>query len=416
MKREMITIEGLAAAIAESNVLEFTGAAANANTEGAAKPERKQIVATPYVWRDPATIPPRDFLYGRHLIRGFLSATVAPGGGGKSSLAVAQALSCVSGKALLGGGPQKMLRVWLWNLEEPYEEMMRKIQACAKRYGLTPDDLGDRLFVNVASKEQRLIIALSTRDGSAAVVQPVVDDLVEQIVSREIDIVVVDPFVSCHRVSENSNDHMDLVAKEWGRVADEGNCAVELIHHVRKGNGAEVDTESSRGAKAVTDACRSVRIINRMSKEEGEKAGVENHRQYFRTYVDKGNLAPPAETSDWYKLESVDLGNGAVGAAGDNLGIVTPWEWPDPLAGMTGADFEKAAAAIRAGKWRESPQATEWVGYPIARALKLNLSKKADKAKIKELIKIWIGTGALAVVDGEDSQRKRRKFVEVSDD
>jgi hypothetical protein len=27
------------------------------------------ISATPFVWKDPATIPPRAWLYGRHLIR-----------------------------------------------------------------------------------------------------------------------------------------------------------------------------------------------------------------------------------------------------------------------------------------------------------------------------------------------------------
>ena len=53
-----------------------------------------------------------------------------------------------------------------------------------------------------------------------------------------------------------------------------------------------------------------VRVVNRMSKEEGEKAGVENHRLYFRTYNDKANLAPPADKSDWFELKSVDLGNG----------------------------------------------------------------------------------------------------------
>ena len=69
-------------------------------------------------------------------------------------------------------------------------------------------------------------------------------------------------------------------------------------------------TESSRGAKAKTDAARVVRVVNRMSKDEGEKAGVENHRLYFRTYNDKANLAPPADKSDWFELKSVDLGNG----------------------------------------------------------------------------------------------------------
>jgi hypothetical protein len=46
-------------------------------------PPRSPITATPFVWIDPASIPKREFLYGRHYIRGFMSTTIAPGGGWK---------------------------------------------------------------------------------------------------------------------------------------------------------------------------------------------------------------------------------------------------------------------------------------------------------------------------------------------
>jgi hypothetical protein len=59
---------------------------------GAMPPKsRPKVAATPHVWRDPATIPPRAWLYGRHYIRKFVSCTVAPGSLGKSSLAVVEA-------------------------------------------------------------------------------------------------------------------------------------------------------------------------------------------------------------------------------------------------------------------------------------------------------------------------------------
>ena len=32
----------------------------------------KPVEATRFVWRDPSTIPPRRFLYGRHFARGFV--------------------------------------------------------------------------------------------------------------------------------------------------------------------------------------------------------------------------------------------------------------------------------------------------------------------------------------------------------
>ena len=87
-----------------------------------------------------------------------------------------------------------------------------------------------------------------------------------------------------------------------------------------------------------------------MSKDEGDKAGVENHRLYFRTYNDKANLAPPADKSDWFELKSVELGNGPgmeIGGVpfngpGDSVGVVKVWQWPDALEGVTGADYDQA--------------------------------------------------------------------------
>ena len=45
--------------------------------------------------------------------------------------------------------------------------------------------------------------------------------------------------------------------KEWGRIAGKANCSIHLYHHTRKsGPDAEIDTESARGAKSLTDGAR----------------------------------------------------------------------------------------------------------------------------------------------------------------
>ena len=48
--------------------------------------------------------------------------------------------------------------------------------------------------------------------------------------------------------------------------------------------------------------------------------------------------------------------------------------------------------------------------------MRLDLDKKADKAKAKGLIEIWLKSGALIIVEGEDDKRNLRKFVEVKPD
>jgi len=380
-----------------------------------AQNEAPQIRATPYVWKNPETIPIRQWIYGTLLIRKFVTATVAPGGVGKSSLIAAETLAQVAAKPLLGITPAEPLRVWLWNLEDPQEETERKLQAAALHYGLEPEDIGDRLFVD-SGRDQRLVIAVRAKDG-AMIVRPVVDALVEEIQRRKIDAVVIDPFVSCHEASENDNPAQDMIVKEWGRVADRCNCSIHLVDHTRKmGAEIEVTTESARGGKAKTDACRVVRAVTRMTKEEGEKAGVSNHRLYFRTLNDKANLQPPADKSDWFQLNSVSLGNGPLGSPGDSVGVVLTWAWPDPMANVTGADFDRVAAVIRRGKWRDHPQAAAWVGRAIAEALELNVENKADKAKINGMLKVWKASGSLVVVKGFDEHREERNFVQVRED
>jgi hypothetical protein len=376
--------------------------------------QSQPIIATPYTWTEPQKIPPREFLYGRRLIRKYATATIAPGGVGKTALEIAEVLSMVSGRPLLGVRTSQ-LRVWLWSLEDPREEMARRVQATAKHYRLTQDDIGDRLFLD-SGREQPLVIAEMQRSG-VVVYRPVIDAIIAQLKERNIDVLIIDPFVSCHRVTENDNNAIDAVTKEWARVADAANCAVELVHHVRKGE-QEITVESARGGGSFGDACRMVRVINRMTEQQAKDAGADNHRLHFRTYLDKNNLAPPADKSDWYKLVSVDLGNGPLGpnvGGGDSIGVVTIWEWPDATKDLTGRDFELVAAAIRAGKWRSDAQAKEWVGRAVAKALGYDLDDRADKAKVKQIIKYWISTGALVEVDGETDKREIKKFIRVAE-
>lgn len=386
-------------------------------------PRPGTISATPFVLRDPAAIPQRDWVYGRHLVRKFVSTTVAPGGVGKSSLVITEALAMTSGQRLLGQWATPSLRVWLWNGEDPVDEMERRIAATAIHYGLTVNDIAGRLFVD-SGREMEIVIATQTKEGTT-VAAPVVEAMIETIRSNKIDVVVIDPFVSSHRVSENDNGAIDRVAKTWGRIADITNCAVELVHHVRKTNGAEISVEDGRGAVALLAAARSARVLNVMSEEEATKANVENRRLYFRVSDGKASMSPPAEKSDWHKMESVSLGNGHLGGDGDSIGVVTTWEWPDAFDGIETADLLKAQRAIEGAQWRENDQAGDWVGKPIAHALDLDIgtgrtsdltkAQKAAKGKVKTLIRVWIGTGALVLVEGQDAKRNARKFVEVGE-
>jgi hypothetical protein len=69
--------------------------------------------------------------------------------------------------------------------------------------------------------------------------------------------------------------------------------------------------------------------------------------------------------------------------------------------------------AIGAGEWRENAQAKAWVGYPVAEALIMDADEPRDRKRIIGMLKEWIKNGVLEVVESEDEQRRKRKFVVV---
>lgn len=363
------------------------------------------IVATPFTWRPEAEIPPRMWLYGKHLLRRFVSVDVAAGGTGKSSVKIGEALAMASGRNLYGvevhDGP---LNVWLYNLEDPAEESERRIHATAKWFHVEPAHVDGRLYVD-SGRDQRCVIATETEYG-ARIAQPVYEQIKAQLLERGIDVLTIDPFVSSHEVSENDNRAIDAVVKAWGRLADECNCSINLVHHVRKGNGQEANADSARGAKALVDAARSVQVFNRMSPDEASLAGIAEDQRgfYFRVQNDKANLAPPDKAA-WYRMNNVSLDNG------DQVGVACPWKWPELFEGISTRHLIAVQKAVELGEWRADPRSPQWVGIAVAQALDLNV--ETARRRIAKLLKEWVDNGALDVVEKEDEQRRPRKFVVV---
>jgi len=369
---------------------------------------RAVIAATPYQWADPATLPRREWLHGRHLIRKFLSATVAGGGIGKSSLVIVETLEMVTGLALVSDHKADPLRVWYWNGEDPLDEIQRRIQAACLHYKIAECELERRLFVDTGRRTP-IIVATDDR-GTLKIAEPVMAEVKRTIEENQIDVFRVDPFVRCHRVPENDNGKINAVAEAWAEIADATGSAIELVHHIRKANGAEASADDARGAVALTDAARSVRVLNRMSEKEADDAGVENRKLFFRIDDGKANLAPPCEASTWCRLESVELGNGR-GGPGDKVGVAIRWRWPDPLEGVTLDDLKEVQQRLSVGNHRADTRATDWAGNMVAEVLGWDASSAPVKKSLRSILAKWRTSGAIIEAMQTDDNRKRRKYL-----
>lgn len=380
--------------------------------------ERRQVReppgvrATPFVWRDPATIPTRQWLFGRHAIRRYISATVATGGVGKTSLLLGEALAYASGRDLFADSLTGRGGVWYIGLEDPLEEYERRIAAAALHHGITLADIDGRLFLDTG-REQDFVVARE-RNGAISIAEPIVAAIIAQCRENAIGLIIVDPFVASHAVPESDNTAIAAVARTWARIAEEANCAVELVHHVRKGGGQGEDpsADDARGASALVNAARSVRLLTAMTKEQAERAGVDERRRFFRIMNGKANLALPPEAGLWRQLVSVPLGNGN-GGPDDIVGVAARWTWPSAFDGVTAADLYAVQRRIADGQWRKDVQAKDWAGNAVAEVLDLDGSDKAVRARINRLLSVWIENGALIVTDGKDQKGNPRKFVSV---
>ena len=116
---------------------------------------------------DESAIPRRRWLLGQHLARGFVSATISPGGVGKSTLVFSDHVALAVGEKLLHDTPTERVRSWALNLEDSSDELLRRLYATAKAFAIDFDVVRDMVFVN-SGHDQRVIIA--DRDSAGTVI------------------------------------------------------------------------------------------------------------------------------------------------------------------------------------------------------------------------------------------------------
>jgi hypothetical protein len=377
------------------------------------------IFATPFNWIDPKTLPRREFAFGTHYIRKYVSVTVAPGGLGKTANSIVEALSMASGKDLNGTKPPQRLRVWIFNAEDPRDELERRLMAAAIHYKLKPEDFEGRLFLD-SGREQELVIAREDKKAGVKIVEPVVEAVASLIHRLGIDAMIVDPFVSTHQVNENDNGAIDKVAKLWAQVANDTNCAIDIVHHLRKVADREATVEDARGAVSLIGAARSVRVLNRMTPEQAKQASVPESERLgmFSITYGKSNLTPLSSGLHWRRLESVPLGNGrGLSKPQDFAPVVTEWKWPsaeDIAAEVPTDNLDLIKARVRGSDYTLNYQSETWVGRLVADVLAVDLpsgkAKSPEHKRIEKMVDVWIEQGHFHIekVKGIDIKHPER--------
>ena len=376
--------------------------------------------ATPVRLETLQSLPPRRWQYGTKLIRGFISVMAAPPGTGKSAWTTTVALDLASGQKTLHDRPIGRQKVWLINLEDPLEETLRKVWACIKHPAkMYNENTMDNLFVD-SGRDQSFVVVEETSPNFFTIT-PSFDALRDEIVARQIDVLILDPAVKLHTVNENAAKSVDFVMGLFAKLADECDISILLVHHTRKGFVAG-DADSIRGSSAMSGAARVAVTLSTMTVEEAEKFDVplQERRQLIRLDNAKANLDKPSDKAEWIKLDSVELGNGnSQYPNGDSVQAAIPWQPPDAWDGITTDKANEILRAIDKGTIDESGETERysahfqskerWAGNVIIRLTKTDGIEKST-SQAKEILKKWIKEELLAEEEYRSpKQRKSRK-------
>jgi len=263
-------------------------------------------------------IPRRQWLLGRRYLKGFITLTIAPGGQGKSTLTMAEAAAIASGKSITGDTVYHQGKVWIYNTEDPQEELDRRIAALALEYSLTPEDLSN--ILTTSGIDRPLILAKDSKNGPQ-INKVALTEVVNTIKAENVLLFIVDPFVRCHRCNENDNSAIDKVALTLSRIASQTGCAIGAVHHSKKGSAnSPGNMDTARGASSLVSAARIAHTLVGMQKAEADALKItENRSKWFVRLDDaKANLSPPGDGTRWFERISVALSNG------DAVGVMRP--------------------------------------------------------------------------------------------
>jgi hypothetical protein len=379
-------------------------------------PEAAPDWPTVYDMFDGASIEPRRWIYGNHYLRSFVSVLASAGGIGKTSLQIVEALAIVTGRPLLGEEVKERTNVWIVNLEDPLEEIQRRVIAAMQHYKITPEEVRGRLFVN-AGRDFSLKFGIQTREGVLPNTK-LVEYLCKQIPQKQIGCVFIDPFVGAHNINENDNMAVNAIVAEIRRVADETKSAIGLVHHIRKGNGEDASIDSVRGAGSLIGAARAARVVNKVSEDDAMKLGVDMDKAkgIFRVDDGKANLSPPADKSTYRQMIGVKIDNG------EWIGVCVPFDLPDEWKGMTDAVVNEMLRMIELGPRTEDgsqeyysirPQDKDrFVGRVVTTFAFDDPKHMKNDGQAKRIIKTWHDKGLIEEFEyRSESQRKDRKGV-----
>jgi AAA domain len=247
--------------------------------------------------------PPRRWLLDDCLPLGKVGLLVAPGGTGKSQLALQLALAVATGGMLADwwqvGEKGRVLALFA---EEDEEELHRRVWAVLRGRALTPEqeaDLRRNLFIRSMIASDNL---MTKADKDGAVTRT---DFVERLCATvqelpDLRLIIVDPASRFRGGNENFAEDATRFVEALELIAKTTGATVLVLHHANKAStkDGEQNQSAARGSSALTDGVRWQMNLAPLTDTQAEALGIakDAKHKYIAAKVTKSNYAPMGDT------------------------------------------------------------------------------------------------------------------------
>lgn len=300
--------------------------------------------------------PPRPWAYGNFLMYQAVTGIAAPPGVGKTTfsfqLGIAFGLDMTFGTwapAIGGGG-----KVWLYNGEEPKDELKRRFIAACAEMGVQESVVAPRFAFNSGLNQRLNFLSIDSRSGEITR-SPDVDIIKQNIIDHEIKLFVIDPLIEFHNVKEDTEGFhaMGAILRE---IAHDCDCSVLFFHHTPKASNSDNaagDMNALRGGGPIVGVARFVGTMFNMTAKDAEEYGVPIKERYRYVRFDdaKANMTLVGNVPQWWAKLGISIDNATGLRPADTIGVLRY----DGLKSANTPDPEKEAIrnVVRENRRRE---------------------------------------------------------------
>jgi hypothetical protein len=249
--------------------------------------------------------PAPQWVFNDVLLQNILGAILAQGGTGKTLFSFGLAISAATGNMIFDlFKPSEQMKVLCVFGEDSEPIIWQRLKA------IISDLERQKIFVdeNLLTNNLYLFCGQSDPLMKLDFGNPVITDAYKRLQNKIEDVkpklVILDPKSQFYGLEENSNDYNTQWTNSLKRLTNINGATVLFTHHVTKASNGLLNQSAARGGGALTDNCRWVANMTKISEKTAKKFGLDKHEDFVEFKITKSSYTRlPSDSIYFSKVE-----------------------------------------------------------------------------------------------------------------